>query len=198
MKKILKKISKYCKRFRRQIFLAIPLAFLVLLIFLPPSDIKNNKTIKNLSLSPSASPLYQDFHLLIPSLDINAPIIPDVNGADQNAYFKALENGVAQLKGSSKPGDGSNIFIFGHSSFYWYKPGDYKKIFVNLEDIKIGDEIIIWYREKEYKYKVTVTKVVSPREVDVLQPTSQEQVTLMTCVPPGTTLKRFIVIAKPE
>jgi len=198
MKKILKKFLRYIGRHRRQIFLAIPLAFLVLLVFLPPSNIKSNKTISDLSLSPSASPLYQDFHLLIPSLDINAPVIPDVNGADQDSYDKALEGGVAQLQGSSKPGEGSNVFIFGHSSFYWYKPGDYKKIFVNLEDIKIGDEIIIWYNQKEYKYKVTETKVVSPSEIDVLKPTSQEQVTLMTCVPPGTTLKRFIAIAKLE
>jgi len=197
MKKILKKALRYLQRYRRQIFLAIPLAFLVLFIFFPQSNIKN-KTIGDLSPSPSASPLYQDFHLLIPTLSINAPVIADVNGADQDSYDKALEGGVAQLQGSSKPGQGSNIFIFGHSSFYWYKPGNYKKIFVNLEDIKIGDEIIIWYTQKEFKYKITETKVVSPSEVDVLQPTAQEQVTLMTCVPPGTTLRRFIVIAKPE
>lgn len=146
--------------------------------------------------SPSPSPLYEDFHLLIPSLDINAPVIADVDGADQAAYDKALENGVAQLKGSSKPGEGSNIFIFGHSSFYWYKPGNYKKIFATLEDIKIGDEIILWYSKKKYVYVVSETKVVDPEEVDVLKPTSKEQVSLMTCVPPGTTWHRLIVIGK--
>lgn len=151
---------------------------------------------KELHSSPSPSPLYQDFHLLIPSLNIDAPVIADVDGADKDAYFKALENGVAQLKGSAKPEDGSNIFIFGHSSFYWYKPGDYKEIFVNLEDIKIGDEIILWYNSREYKYQVTSKETVEPSQVDVIFPTREEQVSLMTCVPPGTTLHRLIVVAK--
>ncbi len=146
--------------------------------------------------SPSPSPLFEDFHLLIPSLDISAPIIADVDGADEETYNKALEGGVAQLKGSSKPGEGSNIFIFGHSSFYWYKPGEYKKIFSNLDELKEGDEIIIWYHQKEYKYKVVETKLVRPDEVDVIKPTHEEQVSLMTCWPPNTILKRMIVIAK--
>jgi len=149
-----------------------------------------------LSPSPHETPLYNDFHLIIPVLNLNAPIVADVDGANRTAYNQALENGVAQLKGSAKPGEGSNIFIFGHSSFYWYKPGNYKEIFKNLADIKKGDEIILWYNQKEFKYKVTETKVVSPSKVDVLQPTPQEQVTLMTCIPPGTTRQRLIVIAQ--
>ena len=149
------------------------------------------------SSSPTPISLYDDFHLVIPSLEIDAPIIADVDGTDKEAYFAALENGVAHFKGTAKPGMGSNIFIFGHSSFYWYKPGNYKEIFKTLPDLTAGDEIILWYQSKEHRYKVTETKVVAPDEIDVLQPTPQEQVTLMTCVPPGTTLKRLIVIGKP-
>lgn len=178
-----------------RLYLAIILMIMIVLFVHP-----FGYSVKTYPVSPSPTPsaLYNDFHLIISALEINAPVIADVDGANQTAYDKALEDGVAQLLGSAKPGEGSNIFIFGHSSYYWYKPGDYKEIFKNLEDLKVGDEIIIWYQKKEYKYKITETKVVSPNEVDVLKPTSQEQVTLMTCVPPGTTLKRFIAIAKPE
>ena len=147
------------------------------------------------SASPTPPPLYQDFHLVVPALKIDTPVIADVDGADQEAYFKALENGVAHLKGSSKPSEGSNIFIFGHSSFYWYKPGEYKEIFRNLEDLQNDDEIIIRYNGQEYRYKVSSKKTVDPSQVDVIRPTTQEQVSLMTCVPPGTTLKRLIVVA---
>lgn len=146
--------------------------------------------------SPSPSPLYEDFHLLIPSLNINAPVIADVDGSDQASYNQALEGGVAQLKGSAKPGDGSNIFIFGHSSFYWWKPGNYKEIFRNLEDLKEDDEIILWYNLREYKYRVSSKQTVEPDQVDVTLPTGEEQVSLMTCVPPGTTLQRLIVVGK--
>ncbi len=159
-------------------------------------DLKPSQTTP--SSSVSVSPLYQDFHLLIPKLNLNAPVIADVDGTDKDAYFKALEGGVAHFKSTAKPGEGSNIFIFGHSSFYWYKPGDYKEIFKTLPDLTVGDEISLWYNSKEYRYKVTETKEVQPTEVDVLQGTKQEQVTLMTCVPPGTTLRRLIVIATPS
>ena len=142
-------------------------------------------------------PKYTDFHLEIPSLNINAPIIADVDGNDKDAYFKALEGGVAHFQGTAKPGEGSNIFIFGHSSYYWWAAGDYKEIFKNLEDVKEGDEIDVWYQEKEYKYKVSKTEVVDPTDVDVLKPTPSEQLTLMTCVPVGTDKQRLIVIAKP-
>lgn len=142
-------------------------------------------------------PAYADFHLLIPSLSVNTPVIPDVNGSDKDAYFKALQGGVAHFQGTAKPGEGSNIFIFGHSSYYIWDPGKYKDIFAHLEEIKVGDEIDLWYQSKEYKYIVTETKVVDPSNVDVLKPTPTEQLTLMTCVPVGTDESRLIVIAKP-
>lgn len=141
---------------------------------------------------------YQDFHLEITKLNISTPIIANVDGNNQDAYFKALEGGVAQYAETKKPGEGGNIFIFGHSSFYWWKPGDYKEIFKNLEQIQNGDEIIVWNNKKEYKYKVAETKVVHPDDLSVLDPTPSEQLTLMTCVPVGTDEQRLIVIAKPE
>jgi len=153
---------------------------------------------KKLPVAPTATPAFQDFHLLIPKIQVEAPIIADVDGADKEAYFKALEGGVAHFKGTAKPGEGSNIFIFGHSSFYLWSPGNYKEIFRHLEDLAVNDEIILWYQQKEYQYQVTEMKVVEPEEVEFINPTKEEQLTLMTCVPPGTTLKRLIVIGKPK
>lgn len=192
----LQKLRKYLKY--SWVLLVIIAAYVLLNVFgvLPLKP----KTQPPAAPTPAAaqSPLYDSFHLLIPSLDISAPVIPDVDGANQKAYDKALEGGVAQLSGSAKPGEGSNIFIFGHSSFYWYKPGDYKKVFATLNKLKKGDKIILWYDKKEHQYAVSETKIISPSGVDVIKPTKEEQVTLMTCWPPNTTQKRLIVIAKPE
>lgn len=142
-------------------------------------------------------PLYTDFHLLIPKNNIDAPVILNVDGADKDEYFKALQGGVAHFKGTAKPGEGSNIFIFGHSSFYFWDPGKYKEVFKPLGDLETNDEIILWYNNKEYKYKITESKLVRPDEVDILKLTKTEQITLMTCWPPGTTRKRLIIIGKP-
>lgn len=142
---------------------------------------------------------YQDFHLEIPKINIAAPVIPNVPGGDndKDIYFQALESGVAHFAGTKKPGEGGNIFIFGHSSFYFWAPGDYKEIFKDLGKVEVGDEILVWYNQKEYKYKVTETKIVKLDDVSVLAPTNYEQLVLMTCWPPGTTQKRLIIIAVP-
>lgn len=195
MKKVLKVLSKsfYLLWIKRQsIYYG-----LIILFILTAVGTWQIKPVQKVLSTKIQNITYQDFHLIIPVINIDAPIIADVDGANKNLYFKALENGVAQLKGSAKPGMGSNIFIFGHSSFYAKSPGNYKEIFSNLENVGKNDEIIVWYKNKEHRYKVTETKIVKPSQVDVLKPTKNEQLTLMTCVPPGTTINRLIVIAQP-
>ncbi|OGD56845.1 hypothetical protein A2V71_01050 [Candidatus Berkelbacteria bacterium RBG_13_40_8] len=195
MKILLTKILQNLKKFKYVIL------GLLILIIIGTFGISQNKEDSTRASTPTTTtetkPQYTIFHLVIPKLDMSVPIIPDVDGNDKEEYFKSLESGVAHYKGTSKPGDGSNIFIFGHSSFYWWSPGDYKEIFKTLSDLEEGDEIIVWREGKEYKYKVTETKLVSPTDVSVLKPTKTEQVTLMTCWPPGTTQRRLIIIAKP-
>lgn len=188
MKKFINKLPRY------YLFSSLLSVILLATIIIGFGNHKN--ALQDRSSSPVSSPLYQDFHLLIPALNVDAPIIADVDGSDQKVYDQALENGVAQLKGSAKPGEGSNIFIFGHSSFYFWSPGDYKEVFRHLDDLEVGDEFTIWYNSKEYKYRVSSKKTVNPDQVDVTLPTKEEQVSLMTCVPPGTTRYRLIVVAK--
>lgn len=142
-------------------------------------------------------PKYTNFQLEIPNLEISAPVMADVDGSDKPAYLAALQSGVAQYLGTKKPGQGGNIFIFGHSSYYIWDKGKYKDIFKNLVKIQTGDEIDLWFQGKKYRYKVVSTKEISPKEVNILAPTAKEQVTLMTCTPVGTDLRRFVAIATP-
>jgi LPXTG-site transpeptidase (sortase) family protein len=51
----------------------------------------------------------------------------------------------------------------------------------------------------EYRYRVVSTKVVDPADVDVLDPSENETLTLVTCYPfyfVGPAPKRFIVRAE--
>lgn len=155
------------------------------------------ETVQKNPVKPTIQPKYNDFHLEISKLNISVPIIADVDGNNKKIYDAALRNGVAQFSGSAKPGESNNIFIFGHSSFYYWDPGKYKTIFASLGDLNNNDEISVWYNQKEYTYKVTEIETINPNNVSVLKPTSSEQLTLMTCWPPGTTQKRLVVIAKP-
>jgi len=136
-----------------------------------------------------------DFVLTIDKLGIQVPVIENVDGANRTAYDKALYDGVAHYKGTSLPGGGSNIFIFGHSSALDAK-NQYGKIFEKMNDMAIGDVVSIRYKDKVYDYTVTEKRVVMPDELSVLDQTKKEQLTLMTCWPIGSNEKRLIVIAK--
>ncbi len=142
-------------------------------------------------------PIDPDFSIVIPAIAANAKILPDVNAADQNEYLAALKKGVAHAKGSSFPGENGHIFLFAHSTDYFWNVSNYNAVFYLLYKLKNEDEVNIFYKGKRFAYKVTGSKIVDPSQVEYLTRTSaQEEVTLQTCWPPGTTLKRLLVFAK--
>lgn len=155
-------------------------------------------TFGNSDVELRAPEVERDWEISISKIEVKAPIILNVNGNDEIEYLMSLQRGVAHLKGTKIPGQKGNIFIFGHSSYLFYDPGDYKTIFRKLDELENDNEIIIKSNIAEYKYKVIEKKIVKPEEVEVTNEVikGEETLTLMTCTPPGTTFKRLIVIAK--
>ena len=140
-------------------------------------------------------------YISIPKLDIKDAVI-EVDSTNMDPK-KAL----GHYKGSCLPGDGCNSFIYGHSTFKYFKnkyeEGDYTSIFTSLEDLSYGDEFTIKYRDKEYKYIIDFTRVQNPEEVDPLgspYPKSigkhESTVELFTCTPAGSTKYRLSVVGK--
>ncbi len=135
------------------------------------------------------------YRLTVPKLGITAPVILNVSGADEKLYFQSLEHGVAHYAGTNLPGEVGNSVIFGHSSYYKNKPGDYKEIFKTLDRLTQGDSIVISYGRKTWHYKVSDSKVVAPDDLSVIERTDSKTLTLITCWPPGTIEKRYVVRA---
>lgn len=98
------------------------------------------------------------------------------------------------------PGNYGNPIIFGHSTLLWfYNPKDYKAIFSKLPELKKNDAIDVTVDGVRYKYKVFEMKIVTPDDLSVLdQDYSFANITLVTCVPPGTYLKRLVVRGRLE
>lgn len=145
-----------------------------------------------------ARPQEKDWQLKISKLNITAPVQININGNNEDEYMTSLQKGVAHLAGSTLPGNIGNIFIFGHSSYYFYDKGNYKYIFKNLSDLENGDEITIESNIGNYKYKVIDKKVVNPEDVHVtgIVEEGKETLSLMTCTPVGTAFQRLIVVAE--
>lgn len=144
-------------------------------------------------------PVDIDFGIVIPKIAANAKIIPNVDAGNYALYINALKQGVAHALGTKFPGEKGNIYLFAHSTDNFWNVGRYNAIFYLLKELEPGDEVNLFYRGIRYIYIVEKKEIVEASEVSFLtQPSPQEQLTLQTCWPPGTTLKRLIVIARPK
>ncbi len=143
-------------------------------------------------------PVSYDFGIVIPKIDANSKIIANVDPFKDKEFLPALKTGVAHAKWTSFPGQGGNVYLFAHSTDAFYNVGRYNAVFYLLDKLESGDEIDIYFLNKLYKYFVFEKKTVSVDEVKYLKSIGEEILTLQTCYPPGTTLKRLIVRAKPQ
>jgi len=137
-------------------------------------------------------------YLLIPSLGIQAPVVYTSEKSDQ-AFSVALKDGVVHYPGTALPGERGNCYIFGHSSDYPWKAGNYKTVLALLPKIAVGAEVLVSDPSGAiFRYRVNKTLVAGPDEAGLLnQYNYQKQIlTLQTSYPIGTALKRFIVQAE--
>lgn len=169
----------------------------------PTTTVAETTTATPTTAAPSSAPRAKatqstpDYALVISKIGITVPIIKDVDSVNEEAYLKALEGGVAQYRGTPLPGKFGNSFVFGHSSYYADKPGRYKQIFRKLNELAIGDELIVREQSTDLRFQVTRSVIIEPTDFSVLaQPADKKQLTLMTCWPPGTTDKRYIIQAE--
>lgn len=147
-----------------------------------------------------------DDRVVIPRINKNIPVVGVSTenlirrdwGALEKDIQQALRDGVVHYPGTSQPGEKGNVVLTGHSSYFPWDPGRFKDVFVLLHDVNIGDEIVVYHDQDTFKYIVSEKKVVTPDQIDVLAQQGDEKLTLITCTPVGTNLKRLIIIAKPE
>ena len=138
--------------------------------------------------------------IIIPKINVNAPVTYGLTSLDESAVQTALQNGPINYPvagATATPGQRGNTVILGHSSADVFAPGDYKFIFVQLNRLTAGDLFYLDYGAKRYTYKVTELKVIDPTDVAALNlGTDKPYATLVTCDPPGTTAQRLLVIAE--
>ncbi len=144
-----------------------------------------------------------DMRVVIPRINQNVPVVGVKN---ENLIARrweelekdiqgALRSGVVHYPGTSLPGDRGNVVITGHSSYYAWDPGRFKDVFALLHDVQVKDRVVVYFNQKKFIYEVDKKEVVLPKDVDVLSATNHEQLTLITCTPIGTNLKRLVVTA---
>lgn len=109
-----------------------------------------------------------------------------------------LKKSLIQYPGTAEPGRFGNTVIFGHSVLpQFFNPKNYSTIFSTLPTLKPKDEVFITHNQVQYKYTVEQMIEVEPNDISILaQRYDDSYLTLITCVPPGTYLRRLIVRAR--
>lgn len=142
------------------------------------------------------TPQNSSFNIIIPKIGANSKVIANVNAADETEYLAALNNGVAHTLGTAFPGENGHIFLFAHSTDYFWNVGSYNAVFYLLYKLEKGDEIDLFYDGQRYVYTAIGKQIVNPSQVEYLtRKSNKEFLTLQTCWPPGTTLQRLLVFA---
>lgn len=99
-----------------------------------------------------------------------------------------LRFGPGHIPGTALPGERGNVAIAGHRD----------RVFRPLRSIQANDFIQLVTLDGTYGYRVVSTQIVGPSDVQVLNPTRRDTLTLVTCYPfyfVGPAPKRFIVRA---
>jgi len=119
--------------------------------------------------------------LRIPRLGVDKTVVEGVKLGD-------LKRGPGHYPATPLPGQPGNAAVAGHRTTYGAP-------FYNLDELETGDEILVTTRQGRFRYEVTESKVVSPSEVSVLDPTTDNRLTLTTCHPRFSASKRLVVVA---
>jgi len=141
------------------------------------------------------TPNISDNSIYIESIRVKAPIIFRVTN-EEKAVADGLKKGTIQLENTALPGEKGNVFITGHSSNFPWIRSDYNSVFALLDKLVIGDLILVKFQNTNYIYQVQDKFVTAPTNLSVLDADDNKStLTLMTCAPIGTNLKRLIIKA---
>jgi sortase A len=129
---------------------------------------------------PTPTPAFeQGIRIRIPAIQVDAPIV-------QGDGWEQLMKGVGQHIGTANPGQKGNMVLTGHNDVFG-------EVFRYLDRLKPGDEIIVYSSVRAYTYIVTDWFLVDPSQVEVLAPTSEASITLISCYPYLINTRRIIV-----
>ena len=130
---------------------------------------------------PTSGP-QQAVRIQIPTIGVDAPVV-------QGDGWEQLKKGVGQHIGSTDPGQVGNVVLSAHDDIFG-------EIFRNLDQLQAGDRVILYTTQQQYVYVITATQIVAPTQVEVMNPTSEPTVTLISCYPYLVDRQRIVVFAK--
>jgi sortase A len=161
-----------------------------------PPNVEGGARFNEAEIPEHLRPLYQSFNnipiptpsaeqarrIQIPAIEVDAPIV-------MGDGWEQLKQGVGQHIGSANPGKAGNLVLSAHNDIFG-------QIFRNLDQLQLGDEVIIYTNIRSYTYVIDKdTEIVEPTFLQVLDPTADSTLTLISCYPYLVNDHRIVVKA---
>ena len=118
----------------------------------------------------------------IPKINLEKYVVEGVNVED-------LKKGPGHYPDTPMPGQPGNAAIAGHRTTYGAP-------FYSINDLGLGDPIMVTTNAGQFRYVVEESKIVGPDESAVLDSTADNRLTLTTCHPRYSAAQRLIVVAR--
>jgi sortase A len=120
--------------------------------------------------------------IVIPRIEVDALIV-------QGDTWEQLKLGVGHHLNSANPGERGNMVLSAHNDIYG-------EIFRRLDDLELGDEVVVYAGEQPYRYTIRAKQIVEPTDVSVLASTTKPVATLISCYPYMVDTHRIVVVAE--
>lgn len=119
--------------------------------------------------------------ILIDKMNLSAVVVEGWSDKD-------LDRGPMHLSGTANPGERGNCCIAAHKE-KWFK---------KLRTLGPGDKIVLHTHQYDYIYEATERRTIKPSYLEILQPTQEPTITLITCtgIPYGGSKNRLIILGK--
>ena len=131
------------------------------------NDVYNNMNEESKQKILENQNLENNWRIKIPKINVDAPII---SGTTQDI----LAISVGHFK-ESQYWNG-NVALAAHNR------GDECNFFENIKDLQIGDKIIYSTEKGEREYRVVINKIIHQSDWSYIENTSDNRITLITCV----------------
>lgn len=101
-----------------------------------------------------------------------------IEAEDGRLEWETSQRAAGHNLDSARPGQPGNMVLTGHVSVA--DPND-AAVFSNLSAVRMGDLVQVYSGDKQFTYKVTEIRTVSPDDISVLEGDHKARLTMITC-----------------
>ncbi len=146
----------------------------------------------------------EPIRVVIDSIGLNAAVVEAqmrlvwLEAQQYEQWLAPEERAVGWHTRSAKLGEVGNTVLNGHHNAYG-------EVFRRLEDVEVGDEVLVSGRERVYRYQVVDRMILLERKVGAedrfdnarwISPSEDERLTLVTCHPYESNTHRLVLVAR--